>query len=434
MAVAGCATVDLQATRNNTSCTGALVEEDATHIGLTPITPDVVSKGDPGPIKKEYFEAGGKRLRGPGMLLSSHLFGTEADLAVLTKDVTGNAADIQAAQDARNQIQETLKGVPASAGSFLANPAQPQMNLGSIDRMQATRLSKIGRTLGVGGYSALVVASLGQLQTASTPEQQRYLVQEFNTALFLAKYFAAYFRDGHFLQVSVNSSALLDKATQDIKNKLSGLQLTQQQQAAITNALGDLEKQVQTGLCTNPDSSSTCLLTQPLGTTAFVTRAGTSIQFSGVSVSIGDNGKLSPTATHLSSTVIAPQLAEVFWEAVFDSLPPYVPAAANSTACVKGLYPSPSELCMTTTTSAADKDKIDTVDSDATKAQSAATAAASYIIRGGWLFSLNNEAVAQAVETSVGEIARKATEKLVWSELTKCAGRVQSIVSTSKDY
>jgi hypothetical protein len=55
-------------------------------------------------------------------------------------------------------------------------------------------------------------------------------------------------------------------------------------------------------------------------------------------------------------------------------MPPFVPAVANSTACVKGLYAT--GVCISGTPPATLKNNIDTVDSDATKAQSAATAAA----------------------------------------------------------
>jgi len=434
-ALSGCATVDLQATRNSAACAKTALVPNVINVGVS-LTPNLIAKGDPGPVKAEYFKAGSDLIGSSRTktLMSLGRFGTEGDVQEVAKSVSGdNPTDVQAAQDARDQIREALKGIPATAGAFLASPEQVQATLGSVDRAQATRMSKIGRTLGRGGYGALAVASFGQFQNAST-DQRPYLIQEFNTAIFLTKYFEAYFRDGHFIQVSVNSSALLKKATQDVQNRLSGIGLSGDQQTTVTNALGDLEKQLQAGLCNSSDTTSTCLLTQPLGSTAFVTRAGTSVQFSGISISIGDNGKLSPTATHLSSTVIAPQLAEVFWEAVFDSFPPYVPASSTSTACVAELYPSSSSLCMDANYPKADKDKVDTVDADATKAQSAAAAAASYIIRGGWLLSLNNEAVAQAVETSVGEIARKTTEKLVWNELNQCTARVGAIVTTSNDY
>jgi hypothetical protein len=216
------------------------------------------------------------------------------------------------------------------------------------------------------------------------------------------------------------------------------LGLNPDQQKQISQALDDLAKQIGDGLCkTGPNMTptQTCLLTQPLGTTAFITRYGSSIQFSGETVTFGENGKLAPQFSQLSSRVIAPQMSQVLWEAVFDSIQPFVPATANSTACVDGLY-SP-DLCLSDSTTATLKTRVDTVDTDAAKAQNTVTAAAGYLVRLGFWAALNNEAVAQTVETSAGAVARKVTEKLVWvnENSPDCATQsVHPVVSTVKDY
>ena len=50
----------------------------------------------------------------------------------------------------------------------------------------------------------------------------------------------------------------------------------------------------------------------------------------------------------------------------------------------------------------------------ASQAESVAATATGQIIRGVSWLSLNNEALAKLIETAVGVIARKATEKVAW--------------------
>lgn len=239
------------------------------------------------------------------------------------------------------------------------------------------------------------------------------------------KYFAAYFRNGQFLQLSLNSASILQSATSDLQAKLAKLSLTQTDQDSITADLQNLENSVEKKLCQGNQSTTpttTCLLTQPLGTTAFVTRYGTSIQFSGEAVTFGNNGKLTPTLSNISTDQLGPQLAEVLWEAIFDSIPPAVPATANSTACVDHLGPYVGDLCLSNSSPATLVAAVDKDDSVAASAQSAVTAATGYLVRLGFWAALNNEAIAKTVETSAGEVARKVTEKLAWiNENSTCA-------------
>jgi hypothetical protein len=353
-----------------------------------------------------------------------------------------SALTVKAAQDAQQQLVDVLSGLPASAQTEFGTGNSGVVKLGSIGSEHATNVSRFSRTLAAGGYEMALAGYYSRLM--QTPQdksvtdlQTQALAQQINTIDFILKYFTAYFRNGHFFQVSIDSAALLSDGTNAIKAKLAGMGLSADQQSQITQALGALEKQVGNELCkTGPNiaPTQTCLLTQPLGTTAFITRYGSSIQFSGETVTFGENGKLAPQFSQLSSRVIAPQISQVLFEAVFDSIRPFVPAAANSTACVDGLY-SP-EQCLSDNTSATVKTQVDTVDTDAAKAQSTVTAAAGYLVRLGFWAALNNEAVAQTVETTAGEVARKVTEKLVWiNQTSECATKsVHPMVSTVKDY
>ena len=476
LALNGCATtVDLQALRNEVCKSAAVDTYISTSNTLTntlaplnaspQLTLILSSTSVPPSITPEDIASGTALLNAAipnihvNRLSATPLTGAAAKLLPLADHYAlEHAADVQPssvklANDARTQVREILSEMPVASTKFLSDPNSLIARIGSVDKAHVTSMNKVHRTLKAGGYELLAAASLGQLSKDPTSSQEDYLVQEFNTARFLATYYKAYFRGGHILQVSIDTGALLNKAQQDLQSKVdSALSaangtagLTSAQQSAITTAIGSLKtdvgnglSSVSTNLCKNGDPNATtgvCLLTQPLGDISFITRAGTSIQFAGETISFGTNGKLAPTTSKISSSVVGPQLAQVLWEAVFDSVSPFVPATANSTACVNHLYPD--SLCLNTSSPAYLTQKISTVDSDATTAETTTTSVAGYIIRGGWLFSLNNEAVAETVETSAGEIARKITEKLVWVQVSSgsCAAQpVHPSVGTAKEY
>ena len=353
---------------------------------------------------------------------------------------------VRVAQEAQKQVETLLAGLPTQASAQFRSGTNGSVKLGSVGRDYATKISQISRTLGSGGYKGAMIGLYARLRhrvhmispaLIETDPQTQALVQEINTTAFIEKYFAAYFRNGQFLQVSIDSHEVLDKATNSLDAELTKLGALKQY-PQITEYLQALESNVGAKLCdtdTGLAPTQTCLLTQPLGTTAFVTRYGTSIQFSGETVTFGKNGKLAPQLTHLSASEIAPQLSQVLWEAVFDSIKPYVPATANSTACADGLYTK--QYCLSSTSTSTLKTRIDIVDTDASEAQGAATTATGYLVRLGFWIALNNEAVAQTVEATAGVVARKVTEKLAWinENSQDCASTgVYPFVSTKDDY
>jgi len=194
----------------------------------------------------------------------------------------------------------------------------------------------------------------------------------FNWSRFLSTYFDAYFRGGHFLQVT------------DGKNTVVAA-----------------------------------------GSTGFVTRAGLSVQFSGVDYALNDeSGKLSLHHTYPQVTQFGPQLVRVFMEGIFDANGLSPKGVANSTACSAKLFDSSD--CLTTVdnsskTSSAAKDESVTQDIDAisSASESLSTAATGAIIRGVNVVALNNEAVAQVLETLVGVTSRKISEKLLYLTITQ---------------
>lgn len=200
-------------------------------------------------------------------------------------------------------------------------------------------------------------ASDGDIQTE---------IRIFNWSRFLSTYFDAYFRGGHFLQVTVNEDKI-----------------------------------------------------KSLASTGFVTRSGMSVQFSGIdyALTIGQSG-VSLHHTYPQVSQFGPQLVRVFVEAVFDANGLSPMAVSNSTACTEGLFTA-DECISSDGKDKADEDATQQIDMLASASESLTTAATGAIIRGVNVVALNNETVAQVLETFAGVNARKITEKLVYLTATK---------------
>lgn len=322
------------------------------------------------------------------------------------------------ASNARNQILAIRKAMPGiSVSHKKENPSPNQtLDLGKLTPDDAELLSQIEKTLALGGYDTLTFASynnLTELLQNPTPEINRELIQqaqEFNTARFLSTYFRAYFRSGHLLQVSLNTDDLTKKISENIQNSLKDdVQLNEDQKERLSKSIKEhLQKTCRESKESGADA---CILSRPLGDDSFVTRAGLSVQFAGISISLADGGKLAPTFTYPQSTEFSPQLVRVAMEAVFDSQGLIVPASSSSTACKKKLYPE--ESCLSE--DEAQAEKIKKLDMYASQAEATVTAAAAKAIRGLSWAALNNEAVAKSLETMAGVSARKIVEKALWS-------------------
>lgn len=280
------------------------------------------------------------------------------------------AQAIQATADALQLA--TAKASPLNA---LVNAAQQQpvknanASSSTFSRSDHFRLFSDLQTLEVlrtfHFMTLLSAVRLHQMMTSGTPIDDAQIKTEiriFNWSRFLSTYFDAYFRGGHFLAVSDNGKALTTQ-----------------------------------------------------GSDSFVSRSGLSVQFSGVDYALTANAsKVSLHHTYPTVAQFGPQLVRVFVEALFDANGLTPPAVSNSTACTEGLFTA--DECITSTGKDPDPvaSSIAQLDMLASANEALATAATGAILRGINAAALNNEAVAEVLETFVGVNARKITEKVAY--------------------
>jgi hypothetical protein len=260
------------------------------------------------------------------------------------------------------------------------------------------------------GWDSATVAALGQLRNAnvssadtigSMSASQRLAFASLVRRSILYLYFKAYFRNGKILSLSMTSDALKRGLKERLSKTIKDETLRKAVEADIDSVAGDIVEL----LCKDEEK---CLALGVIGETAFVTRGGKSYGFSGVEVTFDPFAEKKLSTNKIDKEAVIADLVRVFFEGLGDS-ELGVPAVKNSTACQNEL------LCAEET----DADNLAKVESIADRVESGAMALTAIAIRGGWLFSLNNEALAKSIQTGVAVAFRKGAEKAAWSRLKK---------------
>jgi hypothetical protein len=229
-------------------------------------------------------------------------------------------------------------------------------------------------------------------------------VRLFNVARYLSAYFDAYFRGGQFIQFNVDESAFVSALSSNIAGKIQTGMTAAQIQKLIQPSFDDLCKSVST-------KSGAC--GPQLGSTAFVTRSGLSVQFAGISYTLSDKSGVGLSHSYPQVSQFGPQMLRIFVEAIFDANGQHLKGAPNSTACqpAQALF-NPSTECLNA--SAPADDKLNQIDMLASGAEALATTGTGVLVRGYAMASTNNELLAQMLETLAGVNARKITEKVLY--------------------
>jgi hypothetical protein len=305
-------------------------------------------------------------------------------------------------------------------------------------------------------FHVLALVSAAHLHTmlvAQPPVEDARLDEEvrvFNVARFLSAYFDAYFRGGQFLQVTFNEQEFVATLAMRVKHQfpkpgkapptaedIAALLQPEfdqlDEKSFVKNLASDFQKnlpasgigsltpeQIQSvlqpafdNLCRKAGHASNTCLSSTMGKSAFVTRAGLSVQFSGVSFAIGGKDTVGISHTYPQVANFGPQLIRVFVEAIFDANGPHPPAVPNSTACDPANNLFRGDECVTAGTP--DDLRRQQIDMISAGAEALSSSETGVIIRGASWAALNNELVASLLETLVGVNARKISEKVLYS-------------------
>jgi hypothetical protein len=294
----------------------------------------------------------------------------------------------------RNEWHDLMKSVAnaTTTHGWTSNMAE---SLGAFARAYVRALQKEGYAEGM---SVRDRNNLGEMVTMD----KRVLSAKvtFDRADVLAAYFEAYFRNGAIFEANFDSQGLENDLMSEIKKVVTDTTVLDQIQKEITDANSTFENK----LCgQNVGANGTCTVVGDIGEQTFVTRAGKSYGFPGITATIDPTAAKKISTNKINSSEIKEDLVRVLVEgagdAAFD-----VPGVANSTLCTV------LKRCATDPQSQG----IQQVNNVGDETEAATNEVVSELVRGTWLFSLNNEALANSITTFVAVGARKAAEAAAW--------------------
>jgi len=282
----------------------------------------------------------------------------------------------------------------------------------------------------VDGFPYLTVHYLGVLQDRLSRIGNRQITdlerQELTaialTALeskLIEAYLAAYFRDGDILAVDLDSKQLRSQAEAAIKKAFPKTTDPEVIKKLVDQLLESL-------VSTKADENGIYHLLLRQDKPGFVTRAGGKYVFPGVTVTIDPLKEDPLKVAVLDLSQVGAEVVRVFIEAMGDAWA-LVPGNPDSTGVKAGILPRYDP--MDSVIGKVKEQDYGKINDWSGKAETAAGNAAGQLIRGISWISLNNEALAKAIETAIGVSARKATEKFSWC-LFACQAQSLEIAST----
>lgn len=220
---------------------------------------------------------------------------------------------------------------------------------------------------------------------------------------YIRHYFQAYFRNGKFFQARINGAQLKSEIMQKLASNFPGLD-----DEAYGEWADDLFPHY------NFDPENTEYVFGQIADTGFVTRDGQQIAFPGLEASLvyGERGI---SFTHVDYIAVGSDLIRVLLHAIYDANQ-QLPAVSNASGITVPFQPlvenQPASAEAPGTQ--VDEEEFQRIQTRAVRVEAVVSAGTGRLVRGVSFLSLNNEALATAIETAVGLAVRKQIEKVMW--------------------
>jgi hypothetical protein len=313
----------------------------------------------------------------------------------------------------------------ADADAAMASPAVSKLaaqtealasvNAGSSSEFQLSRrqwqssASAVYRATAEKGWTSAFARDLGALTKSGAVERLSLGTStdtdvaaygDLTKKYLLAAYMVAYFRNGQIFDLTFNQAALEQKLIARLKTVTNDQAIL----AAAQSEIDNLTTTYTNDLC-QKGTTGNCVLLGVIGQQTFVTRAGKSYGFPGITATIDFTSASKISTNKLDPNAVVSDLVRVLIEAAGDSKFK-VPGVKTSTLCL-----TLTTLCATD----AQAGVVQSVDTIGDEVEGAATSMVGTAIRGGSIASLNNEALANVLTTASAVSARKLAEASAWS-------------------
>ncbi len=317
--------------------------------------------------------------------------------------------------DAGADLAEQTLSAPAITSLMAeggAKAARPQTV--DIRRSEWKAFSRdVALTTAENGWTASFARSLGRFLTTGSALALRkdqatardlHAQQDLRRKFLVTEYMIAYFRNGEVFALGLNYDELQKKLADKLKESITDPKVLVAAQAEMDKFAAEFQKT----LCSK-DETGPCIVLGAIGEQTFVTRAGKSYGFPGITATFDLVANKKVSTNKIKAEEVIPDLVRVVVEGLGDGVSE-VPGEKNSTLCK--VLP---ERCGLETQAAA----LKTTNNIGDRVEAGSTALIGAAIRGGWLISLNNEVVATSVTTGASVSLRKISEAAAWS-YTKC--------------
>ena len=276
--------------------------------------------------------------------------------------------------------------------------------------------------------------------------------------LYIKNYLKAYFSNGKVFEFKVSQSALEDKLKEEFAANIRGCpkitvspsQAQGNAQSANDSGSGqkavsgssvskdlkntfcnevtsqgdaEIDKLVKRELDRFPKARDTngneiadqVVLYGKVSDDGFIARNGATYKFPSLVATLDLTANKKISINQVNFSAVATDLLRVFIEAVFDSRD-RLPAISNATGRASEFKTDSGDYRLPAFVPGGkiDVNGFQHLNAMATQVEAVTGASVSQVIRGGSLVALNNEALAQLVETAISSIAKKSTEKLLW--------------------
>jgi len=348
-----------------------------------------------------------RRVMGKGLDRMSRSFGI---------DLAQFADHIDALDEGGADLAEQALASPAIESIFADQSRISTLGLAEettirLDRVKWRELAdKVARTTSSQGWTSAFARTLGAqakariagAAVANDPDAWTELERKG----LIAAYFIAYFRNGKIIELTLSDEGARARLKAEFRKRITDTETL----AILDSNIDSLSGSLVSAICPS-GASERCLTLGTLGEETFVTRAGKSIGFPGISATIDLFAEKKISANKIDEDAVIGDLVRVLVEGLGD-VAARVPGAPNSTMC-KVL----EHYC-----DSRDPAILAKVNDAGDRTEAAVATATGIAIRGGWLFSLNNEAFAKWIQTGVSVTFRKGAEKVAWARLNTCPG------------
>jgi hypothetical protein len=268
---------------------------------------------------------------------------------------------------------------------------------------------QVNQATASGAWQSLSEQAAAQAAAPGASDEVR---QDSRTLAFINRYLEAYFENGKFVKIELDTQDLTAKIqsylTDNVPLFCGDSSQAKQCDALVTSVQNEILK----GVAKDAANNNYVLL--PLGTAGYVSRTGQSFAFPGLQITFDPAGAKAVSIARINMTAVGTDLVWVFFQALFDAHEG-LPAVSTATGVNLGTADKAFDLPVfdPSAGNVSTKDFQD-INAFANRVSAAVGTAFDKAVRGFGPFSINNEALEELLVAIVTVTVDNAAEKAAW--------------------